>query len=449
MSAAELASNAPQPVAIEPQQIAVDVRGLSKRYRLSSGATDLSPTGSAKKPKKAGRDFWALKDVSFTLNRGERLAIIGHNGAGKSTLLKLLSRVINPTSGEAFLHGRATSLLEVGTGFNPNLSGRQNIYMNAALHGMSRAEIDTKMKAIIDFSEIGQFVEEPVKTYSTGMRSRLGFSVAAHIDPDILMLDEVLSVGDASFQQKCLSRMDDLTGNGRTLIFVSHSIGAVRRFCDRCIWLSKGEVVMDGPVQEVCDAYEASTMNIAATYQAPSAAAPAKKSRAARDTKQAVFDQDASEAVAALVSAKVTDAAGQPARSIKINQSARIEVQFDVLKPNLRVEPALHFKNERGELLFVVAYTDPAKPDAINEPGRYTTVAHIPDNLLNEGLHFVTIALVTADPLVRHEVIERAVSFSVYEVIGDATKVARGRYSRSFPGGLRPRLDWATGRNDD
>jgi lipopolysaccharide transport system ATP-binding protein len=404
-------------------------------------STDARKTGA--------RDFWALKDVSFKLEAGERLGVIGTNGAGKSTLLKILSRVINPTSGEAFLHGRTSSLLEVGTGFQPNLTGRQNIYMNAALHGMGRAEIDDKIQTIIDFSEIGQFIDEPVQTYSTGMRSRLGFSVAAHIDPQILMLDEVLSVGDAAFQQKCLGRMDELTGNQRTLIFVSHSIGAVRRFCDRAIWMNKGEVVMDGDVRDVCDAYEGSTMNISSTYQAPATSAVARHSKAAKLQKSALFDEMAEGDVAALVSAKVTDEANQPARSFKIDQKARIELVFDVLRPGLRIEPAIHFKNDKGEMLFVVAYTDPAMPDAFNDTGRFRTTAEIPANLLNEGIHYVTIGLVTADPLVRHQMVEKAVSFSVYEVIGETTKVARGRYSRSFPGGLRPRLDWRTERADD
>ncbi|WP_213272835.1 polysaccharide ABC transporter ATP-binding protein [Hyphomonas sp.] len=421
------------------QQIMVDVRNLSKRYQLTS--TDAKKTGQ--------RDFWALKDVSFKLEAGERLGIIGHNGAGKSTLLKILSRVINPTAGEAFLYGRSSSLLEVGTGFQPSLTGRQNIYMNAALHGMSRAEMDDKIQAIIDFSEIGQFIDEPVRTYSTGMRSRLGFSVAAHIDPEILMLDEVLSVGDAAFQQKCLGRMDELTGNHRTLIFVSHSIGAVRRFCDRAIWLSKGEVVMDGNVRDVCDAYEGSTMNIAATFQAPIQSAISRNVEASKTQKAALFDEMANGDVAAIVSAKVMDETHQPARSLKIDQKARIEILFDVLKPGLRIEPAIHFRNDKGEMMFVVAYTDPSMPDAFNETGRFRTITELPANLLNEGVHYVTIGLVTADPLVRHQMVEKAIAFSVYEVIGDTTKVARGRYARSFPGGLRPRLDWTTERADD
>lgn len=423
---------------IDTRRVSIDVRGLSKRYRLSGGKS------SNGKVNVGSRQFWALKDVSFKLHAGERLGIIGQNGAGKSTLLKILSRVINPTEGEAYLYGRVTSLLEVGTGFTPSLTGRQNIYMNAALHGMTRKEIETKLEAIIDFSEIGQFVDEPVKTYSTGMRSRLGFSVAAHIDPDILMLDEVLSVGDAAFQQKCLGRMDELTGNGRTLIFVSHSVGAVRRFCDRAIWLSKGQVVLDGDVRDVCDAYEASAMNVNSTYQAPARTLTTVKATRPERSPSADFDESSEREAAELISAKILDGSGEPARSIKIDQPARIEIVFDVIRSGARIEPALHFKNDKGEPLFVVAYTDPSTPDALNEVGRYRTVTQIPANLLNEGLHFVTIALVTADPLKRHQIVEKAIAFSVYEVIGDTMKVARGRYARNFPGGLRPKLHWST-----
>jgi lipopolysaccharide transport system ATP-binding protein len=435
----------------ENRRVSIDARGLSKRYILSSGALGHNSAKTRGKSR-AEREFWALKDISFKLHAGERLGIIGQNGAGKSTLLKILSRVLNPTAGEAFIYGRVTSLLEVGTGFNPALTGRQNIYLNAALHGLKRHEIDKQMSAIIDFSEIGRFVDEPVKTYSTGMRSRLGFSVAAHLDPDILMLDEVLSVGDASFQRKCLERMDDLTGHDRTLIFVSHSIGAVRRFCDRCIWLNHGEIVMDGDAKEVCEAYEGQMMQVSSTYQAPAPALSTPKT-----TRNTVMDEARSSVLleaeagdnAMLVSAQILDQAGEPARSIKIDEPSRIEIVYDVLKPGLRIEPALHFKNDRGEMLFVIAFTDPSFPDAISKPGRYHSTIQIPGNLLNEGLHFVTIVMATADPLYRHQVVERAIAFSVYEVIGDTTKVARGRYSRAFPGGLRPRLEWKTETQND
>ncbi|MBP8257073.1 MAG: ATP-binding cassette domain-containing protein [Opitutaceae bacterium] len=436
---------------------AIEVRGLSKRFILTGD----SEKGRGLFGKLSGREFWALKNVSFTVKRGDRLGVMGHNGAGKSVLLKILSKVILPTTGEAFIRGRSTSLLEVGTGFNPNLTGIQNIYLNAALHGLSKEEIDNRMETIISFSEIGKFVHEPIKIYSSGMRSRLGFAVAAHLDPDILMLDEVLSVGDAAFQRKSLARMEEMTGEGRTLLFVSHSTAAVKKFCNRCVWLAEGEVVMEGDALTVCEEYESQMMSVNNVFQAKAAPPPPTALPGSpKTTKNSKGEQSASSlsskdegvlAVAAdegeacrLISAMVVDLTGNPVRSVRIDTPCAIEMVFDVIRPGLRIEPALHVMNERGEMMFVVAYTDPMYPDAMNQVGRYRCEVRIPSNLLNEGLHFVTIALSTADPLVRHEVTRNAVSFSVYEVIGDPTKVARGRYARNFPGGLRPRLEWVS-----
>ena len=444
--------SASQAATAEDRTLVMDVQNISKRYRMTTPVSRTDKDGNTYKD----NYFHALKDVSFKVFAGDRLGVMGHNGAGKSTLLKILSRVVNPSDGEAFIHGRATSLLEVGTGFNPKMTGKQNIYLNAALHGLKRKEIDLRMEEIIAFSELGRFIDEPVETYSTGMRARLGFSVAAHLDPDILMLDEVLSVGDAAFQKKCLVRMDEITGHDRTLLFVSHSTGAIRRFCDRCIWLDHGEVIMDDDVMTVTEAYEAQMMNVAATYQAPQKAEKNEKSenktsKPKADDKKApsgvlaAADDDDSLA-AELVSAKVLDEVGQVARSVKIDHPSAIEIVYDVLKPDMRIEPALHVKNEIGDLMFVVAFTDAEFPGAINKPGRYRSVAKIPSNLLNEGLHYVTVVMVTADPLTRHQSVDNAVSFSVYEAQGDDMKRARGRYSRNFPGGLRPRMDWSTER---
>lgn len=432
----------------DERKLVMDVRGLSKRYKMTSAVTRTDKDGHTYKD----HYYQALKDVSFKVWSGDRVGIMGHNGAGKSTLLKILSRVLNPSEGEAFIYGRATSLLEVGTGFNPKMTGRQNVYLNAALHGLTRKEIDQRLDEIVAFSEIGRFIEEPVENYSTGMRARLGFSVAAHLDPDILMLDEVLSVGDAAFQKKCLQRMDEITGHDRTLLFVSHSTGAIRRFCDRCIWIDHGAVVMDDDVMTVTEAYEAQMMNVAATYQAPEKSETAKdetkkSAQSAKPEKASVLEAEVDGPVAELVTARVLDDAGQIARSVKIDTPSAIEIVFDVLQADMRVEPALHVKNEIGDLMFVVAFTDDEYPGAINKPGRYKCCARIPSNLLNEGLHYITVVMVTADPLTRHQSVENAVSFSVYEPQGDDIARARGRYSRNFPGGLRPRFDWSTERD--
>lgn len=206
--------------------------------------------------KKKKEDFWALKDLNFDVYEGERIGIIGRNGAGKSTLLKILSRLLYPTRGKALIRGRVTSLIEVGIGFNQALTGMENIYLNGRLHGLTKSEIQEKFDEIVEFSELGRFIDEPIKHYSSGMKSRLGFSVAAHLEPDILMLDEVLSVGDIGFSRKCLSKVEGMTGGGQTLLFVSHSPGDVLKFCDRAIWLENGQIKFDGSAIDAIEMYQ-------------------------------------------------------------------------------------------------------------------------------------------------------------------------------------------------
>jgi lipopolysaccharide transport system ATP-binding protein len=199
--------------------------------------------------------FWALKDVDFEIQQGDRVGIIGRNGAGKSTLLKVLSRIVEPTTGEIRIRGRVASLLEVGTGFHPELTGRENIYLNGAILGMSRAEITRKFDEIVDFAEVEKFLDTPVKRYSSGMYVRLAFAVAAHLEPEILIVDEVLAVGDAQFQKKCLGKMEDVGKEGRTVIFVSHQMSAIQALCDRGIFLQSGQVHFDGPANATIDVY--------------------------------------------------------------------------------------------------------------------------------------------------------------------------------------------------
>ena len=256
------------------QPLAIQAEGLHKRYRLGqmSGATlgedlhvlwakwrgkpnPLIPIGQEVDSQRVGTDFWALRDVSFELRKGEILGIIGKNGAGKSTLLKLLSRITLPTEGVIRMKGRVSSLLEVGTGFNPELTGRENIYLNGAILGMKKTEIDRKLNDIIAFSGIEHHIDSPVKRYSSGMKVRLGFAVAAHLEPEILIIDEVLAVGDAEFQRKCLGKMKDVSMTGRTILFVSHNMSAVHSLCTRVIWLHNGQVRADGPTDEVVRAY--------------------------------------------------------------------------------------------------------------------------------------------------------------------------------------------------
>jgi lipopolysaccharide transport system ATP-binding protein len=256
---------------------AINVQHLSKRYTIGaavgqqtfrealiSGAkaplrrmrSALSGSGSVA----ATRDFWALRDISFEVKRGEVIGIVGRNGAGKSTLLKILSRITGPTGGYAEIHGRVGTLLEVGTGFHPELTGRENMYLNGAILGMSRADINRKFDEIVAFAEVEQFIDTMVKHYSSGMYLRLAFAVAAHLEPEILIVDEVLAVGDAQFQRKCLGKMGEVAKEGRTVLFVSHNMGAVRSLCSRAIWLHDGAVRMDTGTYEVIEKYLQQTL---------------------------------------------------------------------------------------------------------------------------------------------------------------------------------------------
>ena len=258
-----------------PEDLAIRVRGLGKTYRLGviNRATlrdelvyrllrlrGCDPKDSMGRV--GGRElaepglFRALDDVSFDVRKGETVGLIGRNGAGKSTMLKILSRITTPTCGEALVRGRVGSLLEVGTGFHPELTGRENIYLNGSILGMSKREIDAKFDEIVAFSEVGEFLETPVKRYSSGMYVKLAFSIAASLDTDVLLLDEVLAVGDAAFRKKSLARMKEIAASGRTILFVSHSMGDVKTICSRCIWFDHGRVVRDGPTDDVSAAYE-------------------------------------------------------------------------------------------------------------------------------------------------------------------------------------------------
>jgi ABC-type polysaccharide/polyol phosphate transport system ATPase subunit len=253
--------------------IAISAEGLGKRYRIGGPARQTTMgerlTHAMKAPARwlssngngssgGERDFWALRNVSFELRKGEIVGLIGRNGAGKSTLLKILSRVTQPTVGRAEIHGRVGSLLEVGTGFHPELTGRENTYLNGAILGMGRKEIDRKFDEIVAFSEVGDFIDTPLKHYSSGMQMRLAFAVAAHLEPETLLIDEVLAVGDMAFQKKCLGKMGEVASGGRTIVFVSHQLNQIRRLCEKVIWLDQGKIFQSGPTPEVAGAYEVS-----------------------------------------------------------------------------------------------------------------------------------------------------------------------------------------------
>ena len=242
---------------------AIEFNGVSKYFRMDRDKPRafqqlfISLLHRNKQENEDDKRFWALRDVSFSVQRGESIGLIGTNGAGKSTTLKLISRIIQPSSGLVKVNGRVTALLELGAGFHPDLSGRDNIYLNGAVMGLSRRDVDSKIDQIIDFAEVGEFIDVPVKDYSSGMYARLGFSVAIHLDPDILLVDEVLSVGDQAFQQKCNERMQELRRSGITVLFVSHSLETIANTCSKAVWLDHGHVRMAGDIHKVTDAYYA------------------------------------------------------------------------------------------------------------------------------------------------------------------------------------------------
>ena len=254
----------------------LQVDGVSKRYKVSETISEASARSVLRRT--IGRlrsrpvEFWALRDVSFQVGRGETLGIIGDNGAGKSTLLKLLSGVTSPTSGRIAVRGRMSALIEVGSGFHPELTGRENVYLSGSILGMRRREITQKIERIIDFAGVRRFIDTPVKRYSSGMYLRLGFSIAAHLEPDILLLDEVLAVGDAEFQAKCLERINELHGHGRTIVFISHDLSAVEHLCRRVLLLSQGRILADGPPRDVIEMYRNLTRE-RANAEAPAAPA--------------------------------------------------------------------------------------------------------------------------------------------------------------------------------
>ncbi len=246
----------------------LEINNVSKKYQLRKALSYLSLRDSIAnsltlKSRGKNTEFWALQDVSFEVQQGESIGIIGRNGAGKSTLLKILSKITPPTSGFIKARGRVASLLEVGTGFHPELTGRENVYLNGSILGLRKQEIDRKFEEIIDFAGTGQFLETPLKHYSSGMKLRLAFAVAAFLEPEVLVIDEVLAVGDAAFQKKCLGKMDEVTRSGRTVLFVSHNMGSVRQLCPRTIVLEGGQKVFDGPTSQAINSYLENTKNIA------------------------------------------------------------------------------------------------------------------------------------------------------------------------------------------
>jgi len=423
---------------------AVSIENVSKIYRLGvigsgtlhqdlaqwwarlRGKPDpLLKIGQADHGNRDGEAIWALKDVSFEVEEGEIVGIIGRNGAGKSTLLKILSRVTAPTSGEIKVRGRVASLLEVGTGFHPELTGRENIFLNGAILGMTKGEIRKKLDEIVAFAEIDQFLETPVKRYSSGMYVRLAFAVAAHLDPEILVVDEVLAVGDAAFQKKCIGKMGEVAKGGRTVLFVSHNMGALRNLCPRALLIHLGKVEADGLSDEVVSQY-------------------IQMGRQSRG--DAVWDEPTTapgNENVRLHAVKVVSG-GSVSGDVDIDKEVHIEVLFWNLKPMSRISTSIHLMDNMGVAVLSSANMPSAnlgQDDWFGKPypvGLYKTTCVLPANFLNEGTYSVNAVVLT--DVRKIEVFEKeAVSFTVHD-----TGAMRKEYTGHWIGVVRPRLAWHT-----
>ena len=364
----------------------ITVSGLGKRYvlkhaqrsdtlrdTLTAGARGLFRrfTGQADP---SSEEFWALRDVDFSINRGEVVGIIGRNGAGKSTLLKILSRITEPTTGRITLRGRVASLLEVGTGFHPELSGRENIYLNGAILGMTRAEIRRKFDEIVAFAEVERFLDTPVKHYSSGMYVRLAFAVAAHLEPEILIVDEVLSVGDHAFQKKCIGKMQSVAaGEGRTVLFVSHNLSAIRELCRTGVLLAAGRVASQGPIADVVSHYT-SLVGRRSSFTQP-ADAPGL---AARNT---WFERVA-----------ISDHQGNSIESHPAGDAAWLAIDLFTRRELKDVQVAARISTEEGIAVFTTANTDVSRRGARLEAGRHTLRAPLPV-WLAPGFYSVTVSI--------------------------------------------------------
>jgi lipopolysaccharide transport system ATP-binding protein len=396
--------------------IADNVRDIGRRFFTPFSGYNQAPGTRHQAP--GVEDFWALKDVSFEIKQGERVGIIGRNGAGKSTFLKILSRIVELTEGRVRLKGRVASLLEVGTGFHPELTGRENIFLNGAILGMTRMEIKKKFDEIVDFAEIEKFLDTPVKRYSSGMYVRLAFAVAAHLEPEILLVDEVLAVGDAQFQKKCLGKMAEVAGEGRTILFVSHNMAAVNQLCTRTIWIQGGMIELNDATFGVVQAYLTSGASCNGERYWELAAAPGNDKIRLR----AVRIRDDHDAVSSIV---------------RRDMPFSLELEYDILRPYLGIRTGFWLNTAEGILLFVAGDNEDVNWNERERPrGHYLSKCTIPAGLLNSGNYTITAA---ADiPGLEMLFVETgAISFTIEHT--DVTKLDGANRS---PGLICPSLSW-------
>ena len=378
--------------------------------------------GQAKNSQATREEFWALKDISLEIKEGVRVGIIGRNGAGKTTLLKILGRITEPTNGKITIDGRVASLLEVGTGFHPELTGRENIFLNGAILGMSRSEIKRKFDEIVDFAEVTKFLDTPVKRYSSGMYVRLAFAVAAHLEPEILLVDEVLAVGDIQFQKKCLGKMEEVSNReGRTVLFVSHNLASVSNLCTKGLVLENGRIVFKSTATEAVVYYT--------------------KQQIAQENESAGKKTEAG--TTRFISARILDRNGHSITSVQFDEPCVIEMIYETGSDvNNVAVPNFHFTTAEGILAFAVSASKMEK----NDPGIYVAKCHVPPHLLNEGTYTIGLAL-TEFPKSGHIVHffkQHYLTLNVQDTVIDNPH--RYGYGGQWGGVLRPLLEWQVER---
>ena len=411
----------------------IRVENLGKQYRIGTSieayGTLRDSLGKVFKPRKDqddtdenGENFiWALRGLNFEVKQGQVLGVIGRNGAGKSTLLKILSRVTYPTEGFAEIRGRVGSLLEVGTGFHPELSGRENILLNGAILGMKRTEIEKKFDEIVDFAEIEKFIDTPVKRYSSGMYLRLAFAVAAHLEPEILVVDEVLAVGDAEFQRKCLGKMSDVAQQGRTVLFVSHNMSAVLRLTEESLVIEKGKLAMRAPSGEAVDYYLSRGYSL-----------EGQRVWHADEILQDAYPFQP-------VAIRVKNPEGTVVDTVRSIQPATIELEYNILAPMTGLRVGIYLISTRGEYIFTSFDTDDAgefERFGTRQPGNYRSRCVIPADTLNEGRYIIGVNASTYR-IKRYFQDEQALTFNV-----DAAGAPGMQWPEPRLGSYRPRLNW-------
>ena len=420
--------------------IAIRVDNLGKKYRIGAEVSRYrtlrdSIASAARAPIRLftsrrytpTNTIWALNGISFEVKKGDVLGVIGRNGAGKSTLLKILSRVTEPTQGYAEIHGRVGSLLEVGTGFHPELTGRENIALNGAILGMKRSEIDRKFDEIVDFSGVEKFIDTPVKWYSSGMYLRLAFAVAAHMEPEILVVDEVLAVGDAEFQRKCLGKMSDVAGQGRTVLFVSHNMSAILRLTQETIVLEKGKLVLRAPSAQAVDYYLSSGYAQSGEhYWQP--------------------DEIPSDSEPFLpVALRVRNSQGQVVDTFRSIEPVTIEIEYRLRAPVTGLRVGIYLLTTQGEQIFTSFDTDDQlmfEEHSIRPAGHYLSRCSIPADFLNEGRYILGVNASTFR-VRRYFQDENALSFTI-----DASGAPGMQWGETRMGSIRPRLNWQINQRD-